>query len=149
MKLNGRVILAESPNISKGADNISTSKDDAQSEYEKSVDIVSIPRDLTLAYNTFNGLQVSRKVIRHGGAETQFIAVFETFTKPKIQIMQHVRDSNIVTSIDGQSLERCVILSADTDVFIILLLAECMQIFWSTPYCQGLHTSFTYCEEEV
>lgn len=77
---------------------------------------IAIPRDVPLLLHTASGLRIGSVSIAHGESETRFVAAFKHYIKPGL---------GVVSCQDV--LHSCIVISDDTDVFMILLLAEVMK----------------------
>ncbi|PXF47001.1 hypothetical protein BWQ96_03191 [Gracilariopsis chorda] len=93
-------------------------------------DLLRVPRTAVLMVSNGGGLQISGVCIKHGEAETRFVAAFKHFVSP---LLSEESEKDVFKYNDGHhsplpSHLRCasIVLSKDTDVTMILCLAERM-----------------------
>ena len=81
---------------------------------------LQVPRNRVLLMSRNSGLRISDMTITHGESETRFIAAFKNFVAPTLT------ESSL--QLGGSSAQNgCVVVSKDTDVTVIIILAECMR----------------------
>ena len=97
-----------------------TTSSEEYDEKQTFADFCSVPRCQVLCLSSSKGFQFHGIDIRHGESETGMVAAYNTIVLPELVHWDATaRTSSIKSS--------CVVISNDTDVTIILGLAECMR----------------------
>ena len=78
-------------------------------------------RNRVLVVSKAAGLRITDIKLTHGESETRFVAALKSFVLPTIE---RIRGENAMST---QNMSACVVVSKDTDVTVILSLAECIR----------------------